>query len=92
MLVLFLLKLVKQNLLADTVKNVLTVVVQEKMVAVHTVAEEAENVALTVETAKVVENANHMEETAKVVENVNHTVVEKVALMQVVENVAAGTR
>ena len=43
MLVLFLLKLAKQNLQVDTVKNVLTVVVQEKMVVVHTVAV-AENV------------------------------------------------
>jgi hypothetical protein len=67
------------------VKNVLTVVVQEKTVAVLTVAV-AENVVLTVEIAKAVENVDLMVETVKV-ENVNHTAVAKVALMLEAENV-----
>jgi hypothetical protein len=67
------------------VKNDLTVVVQEKMVAVLTVAAVAENVAHTVEIAKV-ENVNLMVETEKV-ENVNLTAVAKVALMLEEENV-----
>ncbi len=85
MLVLFLLKFLKQNLLVDTEKNVLTVVVQEKTVVVH-MAAEAENVVHMVEVHAKAENVNHMVETEKV-ENANHTVVAKVARTLAVENV-----
>jgi hypothetical protein len=86
MLVLFLLKFLKQNLLVDTEKNVHTVVVQEKTVVVHMAAVAAENAVHMVEVRAKAENVNHTEETEKV-ENANHTVVVKAALMLAVENV-----